>query len=104
MPPSVVPEAEMTVLLKFLRSIQQRPLDKPVERKKVQTTDGRTIEGQILGEGFDDLASLGRPDAFECFDGSQFGSFSINSVSRSHFWMRFPFIDANCASHFRMLS
>jgi alcohol dehydrogenase (cytochrome c) len=55
MPPSVVPGPEMAVLVKFLRSIQRRPFTRPMVRRKVQTIDGRTIEGQVLGEGFDDL-------------------------------------------------
>ncbi len=27
----------------------------PIVRRTVRTTDGRTLEGQVLGEGFDDL-------------------------------------------------
>jgi hypothetical protein len=55
MPPSVVSDPGMAVLVEFLRSIQRRPFDRPVVRRKVQTIDGGTIEGQVLGEGFDDL-------------------------------------------------
>lgn len=55
MPPSTVTEPEMAVLVKFLRSLQRHPDSKPVERRKVQITDGRTLEGEVLGEGFDDL-------------------------------------------------
>ena len=55
MPPSKFAEPEMAILIKFLRTIQRRPESKPVERRKVLTTDGRTLEGQVLGEGFDDL-------------------------------------------------
>ena len=56
MPPSVMPEAEMTALRKFLRTLQREA--PPTVRRAVQTTDGRTLEGQVLGEGFDDLQLL----------------------------------------------
>ena len=55
MPPSDVAGEELSALLKFLRTIQQRPEAKPVVRVTVQTVAGRTIAGQVLGEGFDDL-------------------------------------------------
>ena len=55
MPPSEVGDSEMAVLVKFLRSIQRRPFSRPVVRLTVQTTDGKTLEGQVLGEGFEDL-------------------------------------------------
>src|SRR5947209_7631622 len=54
MPPNPAPDPEMTSLVAYLRRIQTRP-GAPVERRKVQTTDGRTLEGQVLGEGFADL-------------------------------------------------
>ena len=53
MPPSVVDDPEMAALLKFLRTIQRQP--SPVVRTKLQMTDGRSLEGQLLGEGFDDV-------------------------------------------------
>jgi alcohol dehydrogenase (cytochrome c) len=53
MPGSPVGDTEMAGLLKFLRTIQRSGL--PLVRLKVQTTDGRTFEGAVLGEGFDDL-------------------------------------------------
>lgn len=53
MPPSKVADPEMAALLKFLRTIERR--SEPVVRKSLQTTDGRTLEGQVLGEGFEDL-------------------------------------------------
>ena len=55
MPPNVVADAELTTLLKFLRSIERRADDVPAVRMSVQTTDGRRLEGRVLGEGFDDL-------------------------------------------------
>ena len=56
MPPNVVPDSEMAALVKFLRTIERRA--PPVVRKTVQLTDGRTLDGQVLGEGFDDLQLL----------------------------------------------
>ena len=58
MPPSDVAGAEMAGLVKFLRTIQRRPEAKPVVRVTVRTADGKTIAGQVLGEGFDDLQVL----------------------------------------------
>ena len=53
MPPNIIEDAELGVLVKFLRTIQRRP--PPVVRMKIQTTDGRSLEGQVTGEGFADL-------------------------------------------------
>jgi alcohol dehydrogenase (cytochrome c) len=55
MPPSDVGEPEMTDLVKFLRTIQRRADSRPIVRMKVQTTAGKSLDGQLLGEGFDDL-------------------------------------------------
>ena len=55
MPPVVLPEGELAELVKFLRSIQRREQDRPLVRMTLQTTDGRTLTGQVVGEGFDDL-------------------------------------------------
>ena len=54
MPPNVVPDAEMADLVKFLRTIE-RTGERPLVRMSVQTIDGRTLDGLVLGEGFDDL-------------------------------------------------
>ena len=54
MPPNVVPDAEMADLVKFLRTIE-RTGERPPVRMSVQTIDGRTLDGLVLGEGFDDL-------------------------------------------------
>ena len=53
MPGNVMPAPEMAGLQKFLRAIQQDA--PPVVRRTVQTTDGRTLEGELLGEGASDL-------------------------------------------------
>src|ERR1039457_1679513 len=55
MPPNQVADAEMGNLIRFLRSIQRRAFDRPQIRMKVQTTTGQTLDGLVLGEGFDDL-------------------------------------------------
>ena len=57
MPPSRVADPEMADLLKFLRTIQRRATTEPVARKtlQLQTTSGKTLEGQVLAEGFDDM-------------------------------------------------
>ena len=44
-----IPPAEMAALLTHLRSIERR--EPPLPRRTVRTTDGRTIEGELLGEG-----------------------------------------------------
>jgi alcohol dehydrogenase (cytochrome c) len=53
MPPSVVPDDEMGALIKFLRTIERRA--EPLVRKTLRTTDARTLDGVLVGEGFDDL-------------------------------------------------
>jgi len=59
MPPTEMPAAEMDALLKFLRGIERRPESKPIVRTTVRTTDGKTLEGQVMAEGFDDMQVLG---------------------------------------------
>src|ERR1017187_10134685 len=54
MPPNQVTDAEMVPLTRFLRTLQRRP-GRPVARLKIQTTDGKTLDGQVLNQGFDDL-------------------------------------------------
>ena len=53
MPAQAVPSAEMTALIRHLRTIERR--EPPLPRRTVQLTDGSAIEGEVLGEGFDDL-------------------------------------------------
>jgi alcohol dehydrogenase (cytochrome c) len=55
MPPNVINATETASLVRYLRELERRAADKPVVRMTVQTTDGRTLEGQVVGEGFDDL-------------------------------------------------
>ena len=53
MPPSAIAAKEMATLVTFLRTIERHA---PVRaRLAVQTTDDRMLDGQVLGEGFDDL-------------------------------------------------
>jgi alcohol dehydrogenase (cytochrome c) len=55
MPPSVIGATESASLVRYLRVLERRAADRPIIRMTVQTTDGRTLEGEVLGEGFDDL-------------------------------------------------
>ena len=54
MPPSVIDEAELTALVRFLRTIERDPAPEAAPRT-FPTTSGGTIEGAVLGEGFYDL-------------------------------------------------
>ncbi len=54
MPPNPMDPAEMSNLLSYLRSIQRRGGRNQV-RMQVQLTDGKTLDGIVLGEGFSDL-------------------------------------------------
>ena len=58
MPPNDVAGSELADLVAFLRTIQRRPETKPLVRVSVTTVAGKTIEGQVLGEGFADLQLL----------------------------------------------
>src|SRR5262249_32743622 len=49
-----LPAAEQARLVRFLRGLQ-RAAERPVVRMTVHTTGGATLEGQLVGEGFDDL-------------------------------------------------
>jgi alcohol dehydrogenase (cytochrome c) len=57
MPPNRIASTEMAGLLNFLRTIQHRAAASPLGGRKLQlqTTEGKAIQGQVLGEGFDDL-------------------------------------------------
>jgi alcohol dehydrogenase (cytochrome c) len=56
MPAIQVTDAEMEPLTKFLRTLQPRGgREKPVVRLKVTTADGKTLDGEVLNQGFDDL-------------------------------------------------
>ncbi len=58
MPPIQVADAEMEPLTRFLRTLQPRNFRREVVREKVQTTDGKTLEGEVRNQGFDDLQLL----------------------------------------------
>ncbi|HEV3202215.1 MAG TPA: cytochrome c, partial [Bryobacteraceae bacterium] len=49
MPPNQVADAEMGPLTRFLRTLQRRPA-RPVVRLKIQTTGGKTLDGQALNQ------------------------------------------------------
>src|SRR5262245_9142992 len=53
MPPNVMPDAELAVLIRFLRTIQRDP-DPEAAPRTFRTADG-TFDAAVLGEGFDDL-------------------------------------------------
>ena len=53
MPPSGLDEATAASLLSYLRSIQNR--SEVIATRTVNMAGGGTLEGEILGEGFDDL-------------------------------------------------
>ena len=55
MPPMPVADPEMGALLKFLRTIQRAPGAGQPTVQSFQTTDGRTVQGQVTGQGVDDL-------------------------------------------------
>jgi alcohol dehydrogenase (cytochrome c) len=56
MPAHEIPDPDMGDLLKYLRVLQRRAADAPAPRRlQVQTLDGRTLDGQVIAEGFDDV-------------------------------------------------
>jgi alcohol dehydrogenase (cytochrome c) len=55
MPPTILPAAEQARLVRYLRGLQRAAAEHPIVRMTVQTTDGATLDGQLVGEGFDDL-------------------------------------------------
>jgi alcohol dehydrogenase (cytochrome c) len=55
MPASQVTDPELTTLTAFLRSIQPRVPGRQLVRMTVKTTDGKSLDGVVLGQGFDDL-------------------------------------------------
>jgi alcohol dehydrogenase (cytochrome c) len=56
MPGTPLADPDMAGLLRFLRSVQREVSAAP--RRTVLTTDGRTLEGEVRGEGFSDLQIL----------------------------------------------
>ena len=57
MPPMPVAENELPDLVKFLRAVQRRGAAESAAGRKLQVAiaGGKTLEGQLLGEGFDEL-------------------------------------------------
>ena len=55
MPPSPMPMAQRRRLIGFLRELQRDAELKPVTRLTAQTTDGRTLAGVVVNEGFTDV-------------------------------------------------
>ena len=53
MPPQPMPVADRTALIRYLRTIERR--EPPLTRATIQTTDGRTLDGVVLNQGFSDL-------------------------------------------------
>ena len=53
MPPVSVVDAEMTPLVRFLRSLQ--PRGREIVRVTAKLVDGKTLEGELLNQGFTDL-------------------------------------------------
>ena len=53
MPGNVMTDPARTGLIQFLRTLEQEA--PKVVRTTLQTTDGRTLEGQVLGQGMGDL-------------------------------------------------
>jgi len=62
MPAIQVADEEMGPLTKFLRTLQAPAgRERPVVREKVTTVDGKTLDGEVLNEGFADM-QLGTGD------------------------------------------
>ena len=55
MPPIPLSEADLPLLTGFLRSIQPHGGERLVVREGVSLTDGRSLNGVVMGHGFDDL-------------------------------------------------
>jgi alcohol dehydrogenase (cytochrome c) len=56
MPPQPIADPGMADLLKYLRVLQRRAAEAPPPRRiRIQTADGRTLDGEVVAEGFDDL-------------------------------------------------
>ncbi|MBA2356511.1 MAG: PQQ-binding-like beta-propeller repeat protein [Acidobacteria bacterium] len=53
MPATALPPVTLASLKRFLRGIERR--EAPLARTTVQTTDGRTLDGLVMNQGFDDL-------------------------------------------------
>lgn len=56
MPANSMNDAELQPLTRYLRTLQPRAgRMRPMVREKVTTTDGKTLDGEMLNQGFDDM-------------------------------------------------
>jgi alcohol dehydrogenase (cytochrome c) len=55
MPPNPLTPSALSSLVRYLRAMERRAAERPVVRLSARTTDGRTLEGQVIGEGVDDV-------------------------------------------------
>jgi mono/diheme cytochrome c family protein len=55
MPPTPMQDGDRALLIRYLRVLQARATIKPVVRMRVELADGKSLEGIVLNEGFDDL-------------------------------------------------
>jgi alcohol dehydrogenase (cytochrome c) len=55
MPAIPLTDAELPILLRFLRSVQTSGHERPLVRETVTTTGGKTLDGLVMNRGFDDL-------------------------------------------------
>ncbi len=55
MPPNPMPPARTASLIRLLREFQRHAEERPAVRMTAQLVDGATLEGLVLGKGFDDL-------------------------------------------------
>src|SRR5438067_2248867 len=58
MPPVPVVDADMAPLLRFLRTLQPRDSRREVVRLTARTVDGKTLDGEVLNQGFADVQLL----------------------------------------------
>ena len=54
MPGTRVGDDELKGLMNYARMLRMRARERPVVREAVTLTDGRTLEGELLGQGFSD--------------------------------------------------
>ena len=70
MPPMPVPDNEMPALLTFLRDLQHQAEEEAavVQRLQVRTVGGATLDGEVVGKGFDDLQLRTDNHRVDCCD------------------------------------
>src|SRR5581483_2425395 len=55
MPPNPMPPARTASLIRLLREFQRHAEERPAVRMTAQLVDGASLEGLVLGEGFEDV-------------------------------------------------